>query len=323
MEIRDQTKTVGIIPLYIMTIKFFKLRFRILKPIGSKDSDYLIPILSKEYSPNKLLKLAFSKINKDRSRWDYLDWGDIPDNSELSLFLNETQINNPLYERTKADLCPYLPIDGRDFEHIKQKLDGPLLAQVMKKERKLKNKGELIYSEVSSEKDLEPVMNRFFQIHRNRWGNTNTPSKFERLEEREHAMLAARYLFDSQLLNLTYIKFNNEMIAINFGMRDNCRSYYYIQAMDINYCKYSPGSLLTYYLIQEACEEGYKVLDFLRGNEAYKKNWGTSDAYNYNFTMFNRSLRSRIYRQIIYATQNNQFNIAINRISSIRKSIFG
>src|SRR5690625_3113187 len=59
VEIKKDLKTIGIIPMYCSIKKFANLNFRILKPLGAVLSDYLIPILSKEYSSEKLLRIAF------------------------------------------------------------------------------------------------------------------------------------------------------------------------------------------------------------------------------------------------------------------------
>ena len=84
IEIKEGDKTIGIIPLYCSIIS---LNSRI-KAHGSELSDYLLPGLSKKYSPDVLLRLAFRKIYEDKSSWDYIDWGDLPEESFLAHFLN-------------------------------------------------------------------------------------------------------------------------------------------------------------------------------------------------------------------------------------------
>jgi CelD/BcsL family acetyltransferase involved in cellulose biosynthesis len=323
VEISCREKVVGILPLYISKIKAARLNFRILKPIGSKDSDYLIPILSKEYSPETLLNLAFNKINKDRGSWDYFKWRDVPENSSLDLFLKKNPLKNySAVEKNVIDVCPYLEL-ADDFELVKPKIDQPALAQILKKERKLKNKGELTYSKVLTEQELEYVMEKFIEDNCKRWESTITPSRLESIEEREQLMAAAKSLLQNNLLHVTYMCLNDYIIAVNFGMVDGKRVYFYLQSMDLDYQKYSPGSILVYYLILSACKEGYEVFDFLRGAESYKKNWGAVDRRNLNFDFFNSSLRSTFYKNFIYSSKYRDKMRSILNLKVVRKVLWG
>ena len=72
--------------------------------------------------------------------------------------------------------------------------------------------GKLTYSKAKSEEEIEPLMNKFFELHCERWENTDTPSEFRYKEERDHAMQAAKSLFKSNLLHLSYLSSNDEIV---------------------------------------------------------------------------------------------------------------
>lgn len=320
IEIKELDKTVGIIPLYIMKIRFSSLSFRILKPMGSELSDYLLPILSKEYSPQQLLSLALENIYKDKLSWDCIEWGDVPENSFFAQFLNNQLFKKKaLMEKKSADICPYLILNN-NIEEVKLKLNKTFLKDILKKERKLIKRGELAYNKVLKEQEIEPVMNKFFELHCERWGKTNTPSRFKSLEEREHALLAAKNLLKSNLLYLTYLSHDKEIIAGEFGMSDGKRLYLYIPVFNIKYKNYSVGSLLKYYIIQDACKDGYEIVDFLRGNEKHKGEWGTIEKFNVKYVFFNSSLKSFIFK-ITYQTYHSNFLKLYNK-KFITKRLF-
>src|SRR5690625_1044993 len=69
VEVRKNNRTIGIIPLYISEKGFANLRFRVLRPIGVDNSNYLLPILSKNHLPEKILQKAMDKINQDKASW--------------------------------------------------------------------------------------------------------------------------------------------------------------------------------------------------------------------------------------------------------------
>lgn len=315
IEIKEKDKTIGIIPLYILPVRFAKMQFRILKPIGSELSDYLIPILSKEYLPDKLIKVALAKINEDESSWDCLEWGGVPEDSALGQVLANEQLLNPkIIKGTREDTCPYLVLNP-DVELVKQKFSKKFLKEILYKERKLSREGDFTFSRVTSEQEIEPMMNIFFQLHCERWANTDTPSRFRFSEAREHAIMTAKNLFKSNLLYLASISLNDEAIVIHYGMDDGKRSYLYLHAINIKYSKFSPGSLLAYYLIMEACKSGHEVVDFLKGDEDYKEKWGTEEKYNKKYTIFNHSLRSFLYKSLVFDGTSKYLYHLIEKIS--------
>jgi len=319
IEIKNNKETIGVLPLYMELMRFARLHFRILKPIGSEVSDYLIPILSKEYPPEEILSSAFKKIYEDKLNWDYINWGDIPEDSFFSKFLTKQMINkHRLIEKKKADTCPFLKISNK-VEEVKCKLDEDLLKKILSKERKLNKRGNLTFTLVTKEEEIEPVMNKFFELHIERWGRTVTPSKFLQEEEREHSMLAAKNLFQSGLLFLAYLSYNDEIIAIEFGMSDAKKIYLYLPAFNIKYRNYSVGNLLNYFIILEACKRGYDIVDFLRGDEKHKQEWGTVKKYNVKYEIYNHSLKSMVFKYITRANKSKSFNYIIHKLSNLSR----
>ena len=315
VEIKEGDETIGIIPLYITN----KLIFRVLKPIGSDFSDYCLPILSKKYPPNQLLSLALEAVYKDKLSWDYIEWRDVPKDSFFAQFLNNQPLKKSTFiSKKEGAVCPYLTLNG-DFESLKSKFSQKFLKGILYNERKLKREGELKYNRVMTEQEIEPIMNKFFELHCERWGNTDTPSRFRNKEERDNTMLAAKNLFKSNLLYLAYMSHNNEIVVVHFGMSDGKRNYLYLHSINIKYKKYSPGNLLVYYLILESCKEGYEIVDFLRGDEDYKQKWGTMDKFNENYIIFNRSIKSRVFKSIYHTTSSNRG--MINHLKPLAKRL--
>ena len=101
----------------------------------------------------------------------------------------------------------------------------------------------------------------------------------------DYARQAAKSLFKSNLLHLSYLSSNDEIVVIHFGMSDGKRIYWYLHSINPKYGKYSPGNLLIYYFILEACREGYEIVDFLRGDEDYKYKWGSKDKFNVQYNI--------------------------------------
>src|SRR5690606_8292847 len=85
VEVKKENKTIGIIPLYLSDHVIGGFNFRVLKPIGIDQSDYVITILTKRYSSTDIVKKVIDKIYADKDNWDYFEWEDIPEGSTFDL----------------------------------------------------------------------------------------------------------------------------------------------------------------------------------------------------------------------------------------------
>jgi CelD/BcsL family acetyltransferase involved in cellulose biosynthesis len=286
------------IPLYISHREFKNMTFRILKPMGTGNFDYILPLLSIKNSPEKQLKKAFEAIYDDKKSWDCIDWGDIPEHSIMDQMLRDPYLRKKmLVKRKRSCICPYLPLK-EDAEAVERQYDQKLLNEIVAKERKLKRKGKLLYQKVTRTCEIEPVLNKFFQFHCERWANSNTPSRFEDNEEKEYILQAANRLFERGLLHLAYLIHNDNIAAVEFAMADRNKIYLYLTAFNQKYKNYSAGNILLYQLIRRACKEGFNIVDFTRGNESYKFLWGTRGKFNVECLLFHRSAKSRLLKGI-------------------------
>src|SRR5690625_3975270 len=85
--VKCNNETVGILPLYASEKKFSNIKFCILRPMGFMDGAYLIPILSKKHSSDEILKKVMTELNKEKKNWDCIHWADLPEGSNLDVFL--------------------------------------------------------------------------------------------------------------------------------------------------------------------------------------------------------------------------------------------
>lgn len=307
IEVKKENTTIGILPFYLTYKEFSGYWFRILKPIGSYLSDYLLPICSNDYSIEETLCIIFDHINADKLQWDCIEWNDIPENSSLDKFFGGKYISlNNSINRRRINVCPYLILD-KNVENVKNKFSKKFLKGILYYERKLKREGNLRYCRVKYKEEIGPIMNTLFELHCRRWNITNTPSQFRFRAERNRIISIAYHLFNLGLLHLSYLSHNDEIVAVEFGMIDGKKRYLYIGAINTNYKKYPVGHILLYNLITEACEQGYEIMDFLRGDEAYKSRVGTINNYNVQYLIFNKSIRSELFSKINKTYYSDKF----------------
>lgn len=88
---------------------------------------------------------------------------------------------------------------------------------------------------------------------------------------------AAAALHRRGLLRLVGLSLGGRLRAVLYGFTDHGRFLFYLSGFDPEIARLSPGRLLIARAIERARLEGAFELDFLRGGEPYKYEWGAVD----------------------------------------------
>lgn len=147
-----------------------------------------------------------------------------------------------------------------------------------------------IVSDVQAESEAEVRENLtiLFALHIKRWAPTATPSQFaETGGQRAFEELVMAW-WQAGILDLRALKVNEQVIAVQVNAVTDSTYYSYVAAYDPEFNKYSPGTVLLWRLMESAAEQNLSRFEFLRGGEAYKRDWGHAD--------HRRVMRLRVYR---------------------------
>jgi CelD/BcsL family acetyltransferase involved in cellulose biosynthesis len=91
-----------------------------------------------------------------------------------------------------------------------------------------------------------------------------------------HFEVAAKFL-DRGWLRLHGLRIDGVLIAVLYAFSAKGRTFYYQSGFNADFSRFSPGSLVLKYAIDEAFREGCHTFEFLRGRESYKYKWGATD----------------------------------------------
>jgi CelD/BcsL family acetyltransferase involved in cellulose biosynthesis len=112
----------------------------------------------------------------------------------------------------------------------------------------------------------------------------------------------ASQLLEREILDLYRLDLNGRAVALLYCFAEKGRGYYYLGGFDPEYARYSVGTVLTAYAIQQSIARGHAVFDFLRGNEAYKYRWNVQEKRNYRVQWLRGGLASRALLGLSKAT---------------------
>lgn len=311
IEVKEGMNTIAVIPLYSYKATW---SFTVIRPIGLGMADYLVPIISKKYDVEEIFNLVIKKLTEDRGYWDCIVWSDLPGDSIYNKLFSERLTDDfKIIDKVKTVDCPYIRLN-LNMEQAETGLNHKYVKKILFKQRKLiRQKGTYLYQRVIKETDIDPVMNKLFELHQRKWNGTESSSKYNNQKEREYALLTAKKLFQHNLLHLSYLEINKQIIAVHFGMIDGSRFYFYIPSFDTEFGKYSAGQLLIYHLILDAGKEGCQYFDFLKGGEAYKYKWGAIKKHNVEYTFTNTTLKSRFFSLLFRVNKSRFFNIYLRK----------
>lgn len=215
-------------------------------------------------------------IVRFRSRWDLLDLKGFPGES-LSLDVVTNFLHRKaLRMRTKlSERCPYIVLPS-SYEKYLRSRGSVTRAQLRRKRRRLmRDFPEVSFGRVEQESELDEVFDSLVRLHQARWVRRGKSGTFANPRFISfHRSVAHQGLLRGQL-RMYYLKHEGSYVAIYYCYRVGQRVIYYNAGFDESWGKYSVGTLLLAYAIEQSIAEGASEFDFLQGDESYKAHWAT------------------------------------------------
>ena len=182
-------------------------------------------------------------------------------------------------EREQEDVCPVVSLPaGSDWETYLASLAKKDRHEIRRKIRRAEQAGGLVFQLV----DPTPAeVEAFITLHQARWGadglfpdtegGARSRRFLSRLAELEMAEGPARQLQMGRLDSA------GRTIFFAAGFDDGETCCFYNAGMDPEARQLSPGVTGTAAYLRDRIEAGRRRFDFLRGDEAYKYEWGAQD----------------------------------------------
>jgi len=248
---------------------------------ASYHADYATVLAGPEDLADACEAIAAALAAEDPSRWDVVDLrrlraGDPAVDALAAAFGNQATDSCWLVTREREDVCPVLTLPaGVDFEGYLDTLDKKERHEVRRKMRRASAAGR-----IALEPSADPLrdLDAFVELHQKRWGAEGLfpPTAGGAASRRFFAGL-----FEScaptGILGLSFLTVGGRRVAAGVTFDDGKSTYYYNAGVDPDARELSPGVVMVACYIQRAIELGRTRLDFLRGNEPYKYEWGAVD----------------------------------------------
>lgn len=149
---------------------------------------------------------------------------------------------------------------------------------------------------VADESNWQEAFDALVGLHGERWHTRGEQGVLS-----DHRVVAMHgeaipLLLAAGLLRLCCLRLNGEIIAVLHSLvdppeRDERRQYFYLPAFSPAHARLRPGTLLIALAMERAVDEGVRVVDMLRGEEAYKQIWHMERTPTFGFRLSRRAER--------------------------------
>jgi len=298
---RNDARLIGIAPMFIDNFSIMgKNICRCLRFIGSKVmqpkggvfsaelafSDYLSLIIRPGFE--KVVTRTFHNyIIKHSHLFEEVLFEEVPEDSSLLRHFStgEKSIGWGVTV-DNASVCPLINLP-KSWDEFLADLSSNARYQIRRFVRSITEKGIFEIHTANTTEEVKEAFGNLVVFHQDRWNNLGQPGIF--MDERVLNFFkeVTLKLHKRDWLLMKTIKVDNKCVAVDL-LYDFKGTIYMVQrGFDDNseYKSDSPGSVLLYYVIKEAIENGHKVYDFLRGEEKYKKRTANHLAQNRNILL--------------------------------------
>ena len=176
----------------------------------------------------------------------------------------------------REDVCPVVTLpDGVDLDGFLATLAKKSRHEIRRKVRRAETAGEVRLDESREPlKDLE----LFIDLHQKRWAEHGL---FPPTPGGAASRLFVRRLFElfgaDGPIRLSFLTVGGRRVAAGIHFETSDGYLYYNAGIDPDARDLSPGVVMIERYVRRAIESGKRRLDFLRGDEAYKYEWGAVD----------------------------------------------
>ena len=241
--------------------------------LGTGISDYLdIPVVNNK--EKICFDMIYNYLMEIKSQWDECDFQELRADSFIYKEFSKRK-------EVKSELCSVcLNKKISNIDQILYEFPKKLRNNLRRSEKKLAMVGSIEFIE-EPENRMDIALNELIILHSARWINKHRSGVLNDSTIKSFHFSTLKFLYDSNLMRIFSLRLNKRVIAAYHVFLHRKRAYAYLGGFDPELVDYSPGSITLYYVICTIAKRGYDIIDFLRGEEAYKRYWNVNEEENY------------------------------------------
>lgn len=258
-------------------------------------SDFVISPEGTGASREQVVSALLDHVFRSSNLWDEMLLTQLADASpNFASVRKETERTGHDVKAETLIACPYLEI-GPDFEAYYKGLHTNLKHDVARKLRRLAEQGLEPDFEVVTRVD-NAVLLELRELNRKRFETAGHRSFFLREDRFAFLRDLAPVFSEKQWWLLFVFRIRGKLVAYHLCFAYNGTVYNWNTSYDLEYSQYSLGKILLKPVLAYCFEKGYRVFDFMAGDEDYKLKWTDKMTTNYQIAVRRRNLKTELMK---------------------------
>lgn len=285
---------IAIAPFMWTTERRYGLKLRCVQLLANDHTprgDFLVAA-----HPELAYYAIWECLLRQSALWDLVQLREVPADSPTLEHLPKLARNRGfLWGVWHSDDSPFVPL-GSDWNGYVASLPAKHRSNLRNRFGRLSALGSVEFETVSSGPALQAALEDGFRLEGAAW-KTQAQSAIgsHAAVQRFYTLLAERAAARGWL-RLQFLKVNGRRIAFAYALAYRDRVYLVKPGYDPAYAAYSPGNLLCYHAVREACGAGVTVYDFLGRDEDWKRQWARHIRSHYWLFVFPDRRWARLVR---------------------------
>lgn len=272
----DDGRLLGVAPFHVVSTRHRGIPLRELRMIGSGRiaADHL-DLVVRQGADDRLAGMLWETVNRN-GRWDLVDFDGVVAGGHLDRLVLRRATDRP-----DPIPVPRLPLAER-WEEVEARFGRNHRSNLARYARKLDREAGAPVTErlVTDPAELDATLDALIEMHQAVRTSKGDPGLFGDDALTTYLRAVAHRLLHSGRLRMWRLDVGPDPIAIVWCMRSFDSVAFYTTGFDQEWARYGPGRRIMARAIQGAVAEGATTFDFLRGDESYKRSWGTEMHYD-------------------------------------------
>jgi hypothetical protein len=256
------------------------LPIRGLRSMSNYYTPVFSPLIDSSAAERGALAAVFRQLSLAQPVWHWLDLEPLSVESRdhlSALLLGNGFVVFPYFRFGNW----YLPLEGRSYAEYAASLPSRLRNTLVRKNKQLNKMGRCDVRLFVAEQGVQSAIEAYWQVYNASWKQAEPyPAFIEGL-----ISLAARQGW----LRLGVLYIDNVPVATQLWLVFRGKAYVYKLAYDERFAGCSPGSVLSEFMFKQVIDmDGVVEIDYLVGDDSYKRDWMSARRERWGLLAFNR-----------------------------------
>ena len=291
----DEGQIRLIAPFYIDQIKFFGLKYKVIRFLGSLRESKDLDIIADQKYKNDSIDCLLECLRRESDEYNFGLLTCLLPNSFLTPSILEKFENNKFLYNLKEGLYSEINLKVSWDDYLLG-LQPRMRTKIRKMLREYKNSS--LRLSISDKSTIINDFEKFVYLHQSRWEKEKEPGAFGGGKQYRidfFKKIVESFCEQKKIFLYTLYDSNNEVLGSHLYFVNKDRIYLFQEAYKWSNDLKSPGNMLRAVILNKLSQKNKYIYDFMTGWSFHKESWGAIQKVQYYFRFGNNSFKTKFY----------------------------